>query len=111
MMSLLKREIQPCKNYKRHVESRPNVVILLLKVSGKNILAHLIKKQVLKIMSYTPFVDSLAQHSLIFTNAFANGRQSIHGMSSVLAGIPSLTDAFTSRRHILIKKFSRCFCR
>jgi hypothetical protein len=31
-----------------------------------------------------------------FTNAYANGRQSIHGMSSVLAGIPSFKDAFTS---------------
>jgi len=47
-------------------------------------------------VSYTPFFDSLATHSLIATNAFANGRQSIHGMSSVLAGIPSLKDAFTS---------------
>jgi phosphoglycerol transferase MdoB-like AlkP superfamily enzyme len=40
-------------------------------------------------------MDSLATQSLIFPNTFANGRQSIHGMSSVLAGIPSLTDAFT----------------
>ena len=47
-------------------------------------------------VSYTPFFDSLATQSLIATNAFANGRQSIHGMSSVLAGIPSLKDAFTS---------------
>ncbi|HBK70532.1 MAG TPA: sulfatase, partial [Flavobacteriaceae bacterium] len=47
-------------------------------------------------VSYTPFLDSLAAHSLIYTNAFANGRKSIHGMSSILAGIPSFTDAFTS---------------
>ena len=46
--------------------------------------------------SYTPFVDSLAQHSLIFTNAYANGWKSIHGVSSVIAGIPSFHDAFTS---------------
>ena len=45
---------------------------------------------------YTPFVDSLAQHSLIFTNAYANGWKSIHGMSSVIAGIPSFQNAFTS---------------
>jgi len=44
----------------------------------------------------TPFLDSLSKESLIFPNTFANGRQSIHGMSSVLAGIPSLKDAFTS---------------
>jgi phosphoglycerol transferase MdoB-like AlkP superfamily enzyme len=46
--------------------------------------------------SYTPFVDSLAQHSLIFTNAYANGFKSIHGMSSILAGVPSFKDAYTS---------------
>ncbi|MBC7440460.1 MAG: LTA synthase family protein, partial [Flavobacterium sp.] len=45
---------------------------------------------------YTPFVDSLAQHSLIFTNAYSNGWKSIHAVSSVLAGIPSFKDAFTS---------------
>jgi phosphoglycerol transferase MdoB-like AlkP superfamily enzyme len=33
---------------------------------------------------------------MIYTNAYSNGRQSIHGMSSVLAGIPSFKDAFTS---------------
>ncbi len=40
---------------------------------------------------YTPFIDSLAQHSLIFTHAFANGRKSIDAMPSVLASVPSLT--------------------
>jgi hypothetical protein len=53
-------------------------------------------------------LDSLANESLIFTNAFANGRQSIHGMSSVLAGIPSLTDAFTSSPYSN-QKFSQSF--
>ena len=45
---------------------------------------------------YSPFVDSLAQKSLIFTNAYANGWKSIHGVSSIIAGIPSFKDAFTS---------------
>ena len=40
--------------------------------------------------SYTPFLDSLAQHSYVFDNAYCNGWQSIHGMSSMLAGIPTL---------------------
>ena len=46
--------------------------------------------------THTPFLDSLSQHSMIFTNAYANGRQSIHGMSSIIAGIPAFKDAFTS---------------
>ncbi len=40
---------------------------------------------------YTPFIDSLAQHSLIFPHAYANGRKSIDAMPSVLASVPSLT--------------------
>jgi hypothetical protein len=44
--------------------------------------------------SHAP-IDSLAQHSMIFTNAYANGRQSIHGMSLRTIGIPSFKDAFT----------------
>ncbi|MBP5364884.1 MAG: sulfatase-like hydrolase/transferase [Bacteroidales bacterium] len=39
---------------------------------------------------YTPFLDSLSQHSLVFTNAYANGRKSIDAMPSVLASIPAL---------------------
>ncbi len=39
---------------------------------------------------YTPFLDSLSQHSLIFPNTFANGRKSIDAMPSVLASIPAL---------------------
>jgi len=39
---------------------------------------------------YTPFLDSLSQHSMIFTNAYANGRKSIDAMPSVLASIPAL---------------------
>lgn len=40
---------------------------------------------------YTPFLDSLSQHCLIYTNAYANGRKSIDAMPSVLASIPALT--------------------
>lgn len=39
---------------------------------------------------YTPFLDDLSARSLFFTNAFANGRRSIEGVSSIVAGIPAL---------------------
>lgn len=95
--NFIKNEIQPYKLYQRDVKEKPNVVILIVESFGKEYSGAFNKETHIKdYVSYTPFVDSLAQHSLIFTNAFANGRQSIHGMSSVLAGIPSLTDAFTS---------------
>jgi phosphoglycerol transferase MdoB-like AlkP superfamily enzyme len=40
--------------------------------------------------SYTPFLDSLIHESLIFPNAFANGRKSIDAIPSVTASIPAL---------------------
>ena len=40
--------------------------------------------------SYTPFLSELAQKSLYFENSFANGRQSIEAMPSILASFPSL---------------------
>jgi len=38
---------------------------------------------------FTPFIDSLIPHSLIF-KGFANGKTSIQGIPSILSGIPSL---------------------
>ncbi|HEX7585780.1 MAG TPA: LTA synthase family protein [Prolixibacteraceae bacterium] len=40
--------------------------------------------------SYTPFLDSLIHESLVFSNAFANGRKSIDAIPSVTASIPAL---------------------
>jgi len=93
----IEKEIKPYKLYEREVEDKPNVIIFIMESFGKEYSGAFNKNTKIKdFVSYTPFLDSLADESLIFTNAFANGRQSIHGMSSVLAGIPSLTDAFTS---------------
>lgn len=38
---------------------------------------------------YTPFLDSLIQHSLTFEHSFANGRKSIDGLPSVISSIPA----------------------
>ncbi|WBV61642.1 sulfatase-like hydrolase/transferase [Chryseobacterium camelliae] len=89
--------IQPYKTYDRKVANKPNIVIFIVESFGREYSgAFNTDKNIKDYVSYTPFIDSLAGQSLIFPNTFANGRQSIHGMSSVLAGIPSLTDAFTS---------------
>lgn len=42
-----------------------------------------------KRKSYTPFLDSLFGHGLVFTNAFANGKRSIEGIPAVVASMPS----------------------
>ena len=44
---------------------------------------------------YTPFLDSLAEHSLVFMNSFANSKISIEASPAVLASIPSLQESFT----------------
>ena len=95
--SFIEQNIHPYKEYDRVVDEKPNVVIFIMESFAKEYSGAFNRNTEIKdFVSYTPFLDSLANESLIFTNAFANGRQSIHGMSSVLAGIPSLTDAFTS---------------
>lgn len=43
---------------------------------------------------YTPFVDSLMQHSVTFLYSFCNGRKSIDGMPSILSSIPMFVEPF-----------------
>ena len=89
--------VQPIKTYHNNPATKPNVVIFILESYGREYIGALNKDaKIPNYKSHAPFLDSLSQHSMIFTNAYANGRQSIHGMSSVLAGIPAFKDAFTS---------------
>ena len=89
--------VQPVKLYRNNPATKPNVVVFILESYGREYIGALNKNvKIPNYKSHAPFLDSLSQHSMIFTNAYANGRQSIHGMSSVLAGIPSFKDAFTS---------------
>ncbi|MBU3025698.1 LTA synthase family protein [Zobellia galactanivorans] len=87
----------PIKQYKDSVPNKPNIVLFILESFGREYLGSFNKDMNIdNYVGYTPFIDSLAQHSLIFPNAFANGRKSIHAMSSILAGIPSFKIAYTS---------------
>ncbi|MHC5361528.1 LTA synthase family protein [Myroides sp. LJL110] len=93
----LKENISPIKQYLINEPSEPNVVVFILESFSREYIGAFNKDQNIEnFVSYTPFIDSLASSSLIFPNAFANGYKSIHGMSSVIAGIPSFKDAFTS---------------
>lgn len=95
--SFIEQYIKPYKYYQTQPPTpQPNVVILIIESFGREYSgAFNAGKDIPDYQSYTPFIDSLAKESLIFPNTFANGRQSIHGMSSILAGIPALRDAFT----------------
>ncbi|MCZ8197676.1 MAG: LTA synthase family protein [Flavobacterium sp.] len=94
---VIAEKVEPIKQYNNHSETKPNVVLFIIESYAREYSGAFNKW--LKIPNYeshSPFIDSLAQHSLIFPNAYANGRQSIHGMSSILAGIPTFKDGFTS---------------
>jgi phosphoglycerol transferase MdoB-like AlkP superfamily enzyme len=94
---VIQEKVQPIKQYHNNPETKPNVVVLILESYGREYIGAFNKNAtILNYKSHAPFLDSLSQHSMIFTNAYANGRQSIHGMSSILAGIPAFKDAYTS---------------
>ena len=87
----------PIKKYNNNPSTQPNIVLIITESFGREYSGAFNKHANIKdYVSYTPFIDSLAQHSLIFSNAYANGYKSIHGMSSILSGVPSFKDAFTS---------------
>lgn len=93
----IKKYIKPIKQYNNNHHTKPNIIIFITESYGREYLGAFNKNyNIDDYKSYTPFLDSLAQHSMIYTNAYANGYKSIHGMSSVIAGIPSFQDAFTS---------------
>ena len=91
-------QVKPIKTYKEiQVVKKPNIVIFIIESMGREYWGELNKNRNIKnFKSFTPFLDSLSKHSLIFPNAFATSRKSIHGMPSVLAGVPSFETAYTS---------------
>ena len=94
--------IKPIKTYSNsnEFETPPNVVIFILESFGREYWGAMNGSTGIdNFESFTPFLDLLAQHSIVFSNAFANSRKSIHGMPSVLAGIPSFETAYTSSQY------------
>ena len=68
-----------------------NVVVFILESFNREYLgAHNKQLDNGNYKGYTPFLDSLIQHSLVFPNAYANGAKSIDAMPSVLSSIPAL---------------------
>ncbi len=77
------------------VEKKKNVVILIVESFGREYIGALNKTlDNGTYKGYTPFVDSLLQHSVTFSHSFGNGRKSIDGMPSVLSSIPMFVEPF-----------------
>lgn len=61
-----------------------NVVVVILESFGNEWLGQKTGQP------FTPYLDSLLDESLYFTNAFANGKKSIEAVPAIFASIPSL---------------------
>ena len=71
--------------------NKKNVVVLIVESLGSEYIGKY--NDSLKIENYegyTPFIDSLLDHSIYFTKSEASGKKSIDAMASILASIPSL---------------------
>ena len=74
--------------------SHPNIVLIILESFSEEYMGcicHKGEKSESEIVSYTPFLDSLAQHSTVYAGR-ANGKRSIESLPALLLGIPSLMD-------------------
>ncbi len=70
---------------------KQNVVVIILESFSREFSSFLNQDRAQgHYTGYTPFLDSLMQHSKTFVHGFANGRKSIDGLPSVVSGIPSL---------------------
>ena len=76
--------IRPVQHFNRKVFQKKNIVVLILEGFSKEY------TRIGRRKSLTPFLDSLMKVSLVFTNAWANGKQSIEGIPAVLSAVPSL---------------------
>ena len=72
---------------------KKNVVILILESFGREHFGKFNKHRP-DYKGFTPFLDSLIDHSYTFQYAFSNGRKSISGMPACISSIPSLIEPF-----------------
>ena len=76
-----------------------NVVVIIMESLSKEYIGALSNKE-----SFTPFLDSLIKESYVFDRCFANGKESMKGIPSVLASLPSfmntpfITSAYSADR-------------
>ena len=74
---------------------KKNVVVIIIESFGREYIGGYNKwLDGGKYKGYTPFVDSLMQHSATYLYSFCNGRKSIDGMPSILSSIPMFVEPF-----------------
>jgi phosphoglycerol transferase MdoB-like AlkP superfamily enzyme len=73
---------------------KKNVVLFILESFSKEHSKFYCPEVYKNHSGFTPFLDSLMQHSYVFTNAFSNGLKSIEALPSIFASIPSYETSF-----------------
>ena len=72
---------------KSKVIDKMNIVILIMESYSKEFVGYYNEGK-----SYTPFLDSLMEHGMVFNNAYSNGLKSIEALPAITASIPTLMD-------------------
>lgn len=83
--------------------NKKNVVVIIWESLGREYIGSLNQSFGKDYESYTPFLDSLIQHSHTFKYTFSNGRKSIDGMPSILSSIPHIIEPFIVSNYSLNK--------
>ena len=84
------RKIYPTLHQYDHPDTsfrKVNVVIIVLESFSREYSGYLNGTK-----GYMPFLDSLMQHSLLFTHAFSNGLRSIDAIPCVVSSIPDMME-------------------
>ena len=68
---------------------KKNIVIIMVESLSKEFVGSFSG-----LPTHTPFLDSLSKHSLIFTDAYANGKQSVQGIPAITSSLPSIMDGY-----------------
>jgi len=77
------------------VTRRKNVVVIIVESFGREYIGGYNRwLDGGSYKGYTPFTDSLMQHSATWLYSYCNGRKSIDGMPSILSSIPMFVEPF-----------------
>lgn len=69
------------------LNSKPNIVLIILESIGRDYCGFLNKKE-----RFTPYLDQLSKEAYYYNNAYSNGYSSIESVPAIFASIPSLLD-------------------
>lgn len=81
--------VRPVKTAKLNpkIRKKPNIVLIILESFGRDYCGFLMGRE-----RYTPFLDELAQKSIVFENAYSCGTTSMESVPAIFASIPSLLE-------------------